>query len=426
MTMRSFVASCVLVAGSAQHAAASPPNPVVDWASIVQPAIHSASAPRSAGTSQILHTMAMLAVYDAVVAIEGGSEPYGAGVTAEPWADTAAAVATAAYATTRARIVPAQYAYLDARYSAYLAAIPDSPAKSEGVRVGQAAADLILALRANDGFGAVVPYGCSSTPPAIGEFEPDTGCPAASTDPQPADVKVAGIQPFTSAAPIAFRPDGPRALTSRAYAEDFVETRDYGRIDSTVRTADQTDLAYFWAEHPYAYWNRNLIALAVSRELDVAEAARFFAMVHTSVSDAVIAGFAAKYFFTAWRPRTAIPLADFDGNPDTVADPTWKPLLSVNHPEFPSGHGFWSTALVNAVGAFFGTNTVRWTLVTSKVAVPNLVQDRRTYSRLNAILRDMDDARVFAGLHWRHSMRAGGLIGRKVAQHVTTHYFSVK
>jgi hypothetical protein len=190
-----------------------------------------------------------------------------------------------------------------------------------------------------------------------------------------------------------------------------------------VRTAEQTDLAYFWAEHPYVHWNRNLVSLARAQGLSVLETARLFAMVHTSVSDAVIAGFAAKYYFATWRPRTAIPRADADGNPNTIADPTWKPLLMVNHPEYPSGHGFWSGALLDAVAAFFKGPRVQWTLTTSKVAVPALVQTERTYDHLYELMRDIANARVWAGLHYRQALQDGRQIGHRVATHVVRHYF---
>jgi hypothetical protein len=212
-------------------------------------------------------------------------------------------------------------------------------------------------------------------------------------------------------------------MTSSAYTEDFTETRDYGRIDSTLRSAAQTDIAYFWAENAYVHWNRNLTRLAVSQGLSVRDAARFFALVHTTAADAVIAGFEAKYFYAAWRPRTAIPRADADGNPDTDADASWKPLLTVNHPEYPSGHGFWSSAVLEAVNAYFGTNKVVWTIATSRTAVPQLVQAERTYEHLNGIMREVTNARVWGGLHWRHSVSHGAQIGRQVAAHVSRHFF---
>jgi hypothetical protein len=420
--MRSLVVALLLVAPSVSASANTTGNVVTEWAVIVQQSIHNANAPRSAGTSQILHTMAMLAVYDAVVAVEGGFEPYALTLTAQG-ADVRAAVATAAYRTVRPRIAASQVASLDQKYVAYLAAIADGPAKTAGIVVGEQAAATMLTLRADDGFGNVVLYECRAIPPAPGEFEPDTGCPTVPSAPQPADVKVGWVMPFTLTDASRYRPDGPDPLTSSAYAEDFTETRDYGRRDSTVRSAEQTDIAYFWAEHPYVHWNRNLVGLAISSGLTTRETARFFAMVHTAAADAVIAGFEAKYFYSAWRPRTAIPGADTDGNPDTDADATWKPLLSVNHPEYPSGHGFWSSAVLEAVAAFFGKNKVTWTIMTSKAAVPALVQTERTYDHVNTLMREIADARVWAGLHWRHSLQHGAQIGRRVAAHVTKHYF---
>jgi hypothetical protein len=362
--------------------------------------------------------MVLLAVYDAVVAIEGGYQPYAGAITAYPGADVRAAVATAAYLTARARVAPSQHAYLDTEYASYLASIPDGQAKSDGVDVGEAAATAMLTLRANDRFENVVLYQCSSSPPPAGEFEPNGGCSI-----QPVDVKVAQIIPFTFSDPNQFRPDGPDPLTSNAYTEDFIETRDYGRADSLFRSSEQTDIAYFWSEHTYVHWNRNLINLAISRGLSVRETARLFAMVHTAAADAIIAGFEAKYHYATWRPRTAIPRADTDGNADTDADPTWIPLLSVNHPEYPSAHGFWSTAVTDAVASFFGTNKVTWTISTSQSAVPQVIQTERTYYSLNALMREVDDARVWAGLHWRHSMRHGDQIGRKVASHVVRRFF---
>ena len=422
MRVRSVLICLSLLAGPVQASAANS-NAVTDWATIVQQAIHSASAPRSAGSSEVLHAMVALAVYDAVIGIEGGYKPFAAAVNARRGADVRAAVATAAYLTARARVAPSQVALLDLQYAAYLSGIADGAAKADGINAGEQAAAAMLARRANDGFNNVVLYECSSIPPAAGEFEPDAGCPAAPGAPQPVDVKVGQIQPYTFSNAGRYRPDGPDALTSSAYTDDFIETRDYGRSDSLVRSAEQTDVAYFWSENPYVHWNRNLVNLAVGRGLNVRDTARFFAMVHTAAADAIIAGFQAKYYYSAWRPRTAIPRADTDGNPDTDADATWKPLLTVNHPEYPSGHGFWSGAVLNAVAAFFRTRNVTWTIATSRTAVPQLVQAERTYDDLNELMREIGNARIWAGLHWRHAVRHGAQVGRRVAAHVTRHYF---
>jgi len=330
-------------------------------------------------------------------------------------ADVRAAVATAAYVTARARVDPSQYAYLDTQYAAYMAAIPGGAAKDDGVQVGQNAAKAIIKLRADDGVDNVVLYQCSSNPPPPGEFEPNGGCQT-----QPAGANVGQIRPFTFEDASRFRPDGPDPMTSSAYVEDFTETRDYGRKDSTIRSAEQTDIAYFWQA---ANTHPAIVNLAVTRGLNVRDAARYFAMVYTSASDSNIAGFEAKYFYRSWRPRTAIPRADTDGNPDTDPDPTWTPLISVNHPEYPSAHSFSSTALTDAVARFFGTTKVPWTFTASRTAIPELVKTERTYQDVNSLMREIYDARVWAGLHWRHSMLNGAQIGRKVAKHVCDNFF---
>ena len=415
-TLITGLAAC----GGLPSAEAGPaaPNAVTEWASIIQPSIHSANEPRPPGSAEVLHTIIHLAVYNAVVAIEGGYEPYKKPVQAPQGADLTAAVATAAYRAARGRVAQSQFAYLDEQYASYMKGIPAGRAKIDGIEVGEAAAAGILALREGDGFANPVDYQCSATPPPAGEFEPDGGCGT-----QPVDAKIAQVTPFTFNDPAQFRPDGPDALTSNKWVEDFNEVKDYGRADSSVRTKEQTDLVYFWSEHGYVHWNRNLINLAIARDLGVVDTARLFAMAHTAASDAAIAGFDAKYFFRVWRPRTAIPRAAEDGNPGTEPDPTWAPLLKVNHPEYPAGHAFFSTALTEAVAKFFGTDKVEWTIETSQAAVPQVVQTKRTYKSFKALMDDVDDARVWAGLHYRNSMRDGATIGSQVAKHVAKNYF---
>jgi hypothetical protein len=366
----------------------------------------------------VLHTIIHLAVYDAVVAIEGGKEPYATAIEAPKGADRNAAVAAAAYRAARGRVAPSQFGYLDEQYGTYVARIPDGRAKADGIEVGEAAAAGLLARRANDGFGNAVAYHCSASPPPAGEFEPNGGCGT-----EPIDAKIGQVTPFTFESPARFRPDGPDAFASDRWVEDFDEVKAYGRADSSVRTPEQTDVAYFWSEHSYVHWNRNLIGLAVVRHLDVAETASLFAMAHTAASDAVIAGLEAKYFYRTWRPRTAIPRAGEDGNPRTEPDSTWTPLLSVNHPEYPSGHSFYSIAVTESVARFFGTGEVPWTLVTSKEAVPQLVRTERTYESLGALMDEVTDARVWSGLHYRNTMREGAEFGRRVARHVLDGYF---
>lgn len=388
-------------------------NAVTDWATIVQPALN--APPKLPAVQLVLRAMVQLAVYDAVVAIEGGYQPFAASISAPTGADVRAAVATAAYFTARARVAAAQVPSLDNAYQTYMANIPAGPAKNDGVEVGRQAAAVVLALRANDGMANVVLYECSANLAPAGEFEPNGGCNS-----QPAGTNIGQIKPFTFDNPAQFRPDGPNALTSNAYIDDFVETRDFGRSDSAVRTPEQTDIAYFWQG---VNTHQGLTDLPISRGLNVRETARFLAMVYTAAADANIAGFEAKYFYRHWRPRTAIPRADTDDNPDTDADPTWTPLISVNHPEYPSAHSYSTTAITDTMARFFGTNKVTWTLTASRTTIPQLVRTERTYDNLNALMREVNDARIWAGLHWRHSMMHGAQIGRKVSKYVCDNFF---
>src|SRR5262245_5437488 len=230
-TMTAYLATCSALYGQQ--------NVVTDWATIVQPYLN--TPPKLPAIQNVLRAMVQLAVYDAVVAIEGGYKPFGGPISAPAGADVRAAVATAAYQIAIKRVDASQVAALDAAYIAYIATIPDGLAKNDGKDVGKAAADAILTLRNEDGMKNVVLYTCNSNPPPAGEFEPDGGC-----NTQPAGANVGQIKPFTFDNPARFRPDGPDPLTSNAYAEDFAETRDFGRANSTFRSAEQTDVAYFW------------------------------------------------------------------------------------------------------------------------------------------------------------------------------------
>ncbi len=386
-------------------------NVVTDWGTIVQTAINT-PVPRLPAMQMVLRAMAQIAVYDAVVAIEGGYQPFAARISAAPGADVRAAVARAAYLTALSRVGGSA---LDGAYDSYMSTIPDGVAKEEGLRVGEAAAAAVIALRSNDGSGVVLPYDCITVPPPPGVFEPNGGCGTV-----PLGTDVPQIRPFTFSNPAQFRPDGPNPLTSAAYVEDFLETRDFGRADSTVRSPEQTDIAYFWQ---LVNTHKGITDLAIARGLNVVETARFFAMVYTAAADANIAGFEAKYFYKSWRPRTAIPRADTDGNPETVQDLTWTPLISVNHPEYPSAHSFSSTAITDTMARFFGTNKVTWKLTAAPTATMPLHVTDRTYYDLNSIMREIYDARVWAGLHWRHSMLDGAQIGRKVSKYVSDHFF---
>jgi hypothetical protein len=231
------------------------------------------------------------------------------------------------------------------------------------------------------------------------------------------------MRPLALRSASQFRPDGPNALRSQEYADDFNQVRELGRIDSTTRTPEQTNEALFWTDHDIRQWNDGLLSLAHDQGLDLLQTARMLAMAHVAGGDAMIGCFDAKYRYWFWRPYQAIQHADIDGNPDTVADPTWQPLGSTpNFPEYPSAHACHSTAVVEALDAFFGTDKIAFTLDSR---APGLTETARTrtYDRLHDIVKDVDWARVLVGFHFRNSDLQGSALGRKVGRYVAGHYF---
>ena len=230
-----------------------------------------------------------------------------------------------------------------------------------------------------------------------------------------------GCGRWRSGAPRSSGPSGPNALASGAYADDFDQVKALGRVDSASRTPDQTNEARFWTDHDLRQWNDGLLRLAAARQLDLVHTARLLAMAHVAGGDAMIACFDAKYHYWFWRPYRAIPGAADDGNPATVADPTWTPLgTTPNFPEYPSAHACHSSAVVTALDAFFGTDKVTFTLDSR---APGVTARTRTYARLHDVVKDVDWARVLVGFHFRNSDLQGTTLGRAVGRYVVQHLF---
>jgi hypothetical protein len=369
------------------------------------------------GEAAVYMGIVHVAIYDAAVAIEGGYKPYLLTPAAPPDTSPEAAIATAAHDTLiglqpALGLNPSQQAILDDDYAAYMAAIPDGAAKTNGIAVGQQAAQAVLAVRANDGRDANPSLADLNPPvPGPGVWQPDPTRPVLG-------LRLPGIKPLALQSASQFRPDGPNPLTSTEYADDLNQVEQLGRANSTTRTPAQTAQALFWTDHDIRMWNDGLLRLAAAHGLDLVQTARMLAMAHVAGGDAMIACFDAKYHYWFWRPYQAIPGADSDGNPATVADPTWKPLAATpNFPEYPSAHACHSTAVVAALAAFFGTDNVPMTLDS------RVTKTTRSYYRLEEIVKDVDWARVLVGFHFRNSDLQGSTLGRKVGRYVDNHYF---
>jgi hypothetical protein len=417
-------------------AAALSATPVVDWSNEARRAIVPASAgaenfgnkfPGEAGVYMgIVHA----AIYDAAVAIEGGYElyagPYDPPLIAPAGTSVEAAIATAAYRTLVGLYLrlpngvvvgldPAQQHFLDEDYEAYMGAIPDSEAKTDGIAVGQRVAAAMLAKRANDGREDDTTLAdLGPPPPGPGIWERNPGNPV----PAVLGLRLPGIRPLALADVSQFRPDGPNPLTGDEYAEDFQQVKELGRADSTARTAEQTTEALFWTDHDARQWNDGMLRLAADQELDLVQTARMLAMAHVAGADGLIACFDAKYHYWFWRPYQAIARADTDGNAATEADATWRPLRGTpNHPEYPSAHACHSTAVAEALAAFFGTDNIHFTLDS------RVTGTTREYDRFHEAVKDVNQARVLVGFHFRNSDQEGSSLGRKVGHYVVEHLF---
>jgi hypothetical protein len=332
-------------------------------------------------------------------------------VPATDGSESKSAAAAAAAHDVLVSLFPTQAATLDAQLAASLAGIPAGASKTAGIAIGQSAAATMIAARVNDGrFGPSVAVPGS----APGQWRPTP--PAFAIDPAS---WVANVKPFLLPRGDMFRSDGPNALTSAAYAADFNEVKSLGSATSTTRTADQTDAALWWQDNGPALWNRILRNLAVSQGLDIAAAARMFGMADLAGADGAISCWNDKYYWNFWRPITAIREADTDGNPATVADPTWTPLIATPaFPDHPSGHSCLSGAIVKTLQAFFGTDKIAFS------AFSNNSQTTRSFARLSLALKEVLDARVWAGIHFRTADMQGAVIGKKVAHYLVKNYFA--
>ena len=361
----------------------------------------------------VLH-LAMVhgAVYDAVNAIEGGHEGY-----LIPWrlgapiASMDAAAATAAYRVL-VSIVPAQQPVLEAQYAASLAGIPDGTPKTFGIAVGGAAAAAMIAARTDDGRFGPFRFLIGTTP---GAWRPVL--PAFVNDP---NAWVKDVKPFLIRSASQFRSDGPPPLTSAQYAREFDEVKSLGSATSTTRTADQTYVSRYWAEHPAGTWSRVVRTLSAGHGLSIVDNARLFAMLYLTAADALITVWDSKAYWSFWRPITAIREADTDGNPATQADPAWLPLVPTPpYPDEPSGHTAVSGSFLATLREFFGTDNVAW-------SDTNNAGMTRSYSRLSDAIKEIVDLRVWSGIHFRTADEHGARIALQVATWRSMHFFQAR
>jgi hypothetical protein len=356
--------------------------------------------------------MVHAAMYDAVNAIDHRCEPYLVEPPAQQWYSQDAAAATAAYRvlvdTTQPPVVQSMHqadllASAKSLYDASLGVIPPGAAKDGGIATGNAAAEAMIAARLNDGRFGPFRFSVGTLP---GQWRPVL--PLFVNDPF---AWVKDVKPFLIDSSSQFGGPPPYPLTSRRYAKEFNEVKSLGAINSTTRTPDETNAGRFWgATNAVATWSSLYRDIAQRYGRSLADNARLFAMLYLAGADAAITVWADKAKYSFWRPITAIREADTDGNPRTIADPTWLPLVNTPpYTEMPSGLSSLSAASARTLQDFFGTDHLAF-------GTTNALGITRTYASPSQAEQEVINARVWSGIHFRHADEQGAAVGERVAR----------
>jgi hypothetical protein len=313
---------------------------------------------------------------------------------------SAEAAIAAAHRISFVRQLPAQQPRIDAAYQAALALIADGPPKSAGIAAGEAAANAVLAARADD----VIAAEAYRPHASAGAYVPT----ATVAVPQWSQRK-----PWLLASAAQVRPAAPPSLASDAWARDFNEVKDFGGRNSTRRSAEQTEAARFWDYSLPAIYHGVVRSVALAPNRDLAANARLFATVAQAMDDAMIAVFDAKYHYKLWRPVTAIRNADQDGNDATQREANWVSLIDAPmHPEYPSGHAILATPVATVLKA----EVKGGALPVFSTSSPTAKGVTRRWVSLDEFVREVSDARVHGGIHFRSATDAGEAMGKRIGE----------
>jgi hypothetical protein len=344
-------------------------------------------------------------VYDAVNGIKGHYATYHVDATAPHGASRPAAAASAAY-TALVALIPSQQPLFAQQLQSTLAGIEDDPLEpgksvTRGLDWGQTAANEILAWRASDGFADLPPIYVGGTAPGDWQPTPPLFGP-------PLFRQFATMTPFALTSPSQFLPPGPAALSSARWKQDLADVEAVGGATSTLRTTDETQTAVFWqSDTPVAAWNRVADDLADAQHRSLTENARILALTNIALGDAMIANFNAKNTYNFWRPVTAIRATN---------DPTWSPLLTTpSFQEYPSAHATVSAAPAAVLASFYSDETP---FTVTSAGLPGVARDFTSFS---SAVQQVENARIWAGFHYRFSCKDGATLGASVGQYVLSH-----
>lgn len=403
--MAAISTSALLVAGLFGSPARA--DVVTDWNEIAVAATVAAGLPPppQARAMALVHA----SIYDAVNGVNPHRRPYLADKAAVSGASAEAAAAAAAHQML-ARLFPQARAQLDAALAKSLGPIAESAQKADGIAYGKAVAEKLFAVRALDGFDAKKSYQGHT---GMGAWQP--------TEParEPPVLAHWGlVKPFMLTGPAQFALPPPPKVGSAAFAGDVDEVRRVGGWNATARTSEQTAIAIYWSGSEVPPWNIVARAAAVSHGNDIAANARLFALLNMTIADALIVGFSYKYEYDHWRPVTAIKAEGAETGSSGADDRNWRPLLvTPPHPEYPSAHCLASGAAATVLRSFFGSDTVSVSAIYPPLGV------LRTWKTYTEIVKEVEDARVWGGIHFRSADEQGTLLGSKIAAYALGEYF---
>jgi hypothetical protein len=393
-----IVMAAAVCAMLVSNAALSNTDPVLEWNSIMV----NTTASQNPFFQARFAAITQLAVFEAVNAIDKRYHPYLGTITAPAGASREAAAVTAAY-TVLENYFPGDASTLQAAYATSLAGIPEGSAKQNGITVGQGAAAALIALRAGD--GSTPPQFYKPTSSAAGEWQPTPSCPAAGG----ILLQWGNVRPFALESTNQFLSAPEPALTSDVYAQSYNEVLLVGGIDSAFRPQDRADVARFYAATaPVPVWNSAAQQVAVEQRHSMSENARVLALMNVAISDAAASVFDTKYSYYLWRPETAIHAS---GNT------SWQPyIVTPCFPGYGSAHASLSNAARKVLERAYGPSQHAITLTNPAVAGVTL-----QYDTFEHITHDINDARVYGGIHFRFDQDIGGEQGRKVGEYVYWH-----
>ncbi len=398
MKQRSVAAASIMflaLAGIRDCAA----DPVTDWNVIALQIVSDLPVPPQSRILAMMH----VAMYDAVNAIDRRHEVYAVDLKPPAGASPEAAAVAAAHGVL-VRVLPQQQSRIDASLATSLAQLVDGTAKADGIALGREVASKLYAIRQSDGADVKVGYTFRS---GSGVYQPTPPMNA-----QPVFPQWRNVTPFMIKSAAQFGLPGPPPAASAAFAKDIEEVKSLGARDSTTRTNEQTATAIFWAVSELLPWNAVARAASATKGNNLVDNARLFAYLNMAVADALIAGFECKYRFDHWRPITAIRGGSNAGNAVLTGDLAWEPLLvTPPHQDYPSGHTLGSGASERVLQSFFGTDQVNATVIWPSLGVS------RHWQSFSQIAREVEDARVWAGIHFRTADVHGTELGRMVADY---------